>query len=128
MAKVDATTETTLASKYEVRGYPTIKLFGKGKPIEFDGERTAEGIVSWLERKTGPVVVDIGTAEEYDEITEREKFVIVGLTDDTSSDDWKIFHTVASEIDGVFIRPTAQSILDRFKFKSGVQVAIVRKV
>ncbi|KAM7533538.1 hypothetical protein Aperf_G00000120367 [Anoplocephala perfoliata] len=127
LAKVDATKETNLAAKYEVRGYPTLKLFREGEPTDFDGERTAEGIVKWLKRKTGPAVIEVGTTEEYDEITERDKFVIVGMTDDTNSDDWKVFHTVASEFDGVFIRPTVQSILDRFKFKSGLQVAIVRK-
>ena len=37
LAKVDATEETKLAEKYEVRGYPTIKFFKNGNPIEFQG-------------------------------------------------------------------------------------------
>lgn len=37
LAKVDATAETKLGEKYEVHGYPTIKFFRSGKPVEFSG-------------------------------------------------------------------------------------------
>lgn len=38
-------------SKYQVKGFPTIFLFDnadKGKPVPYQGQRTAEDIVSWL--------------------------------------------------------------------------------
>lgn len=44
VAKVDATKESTLGSKFEVSGYPTIKILKKGEPVEYDGDRTQEGI------------------------------------------------------------------------------------
>lgn len=43
VAKVDATVATNLASRFDVSGYPTIKILKKGEPVDYDGERTEKG-------------------------------------------------------------------------------------
>jgi len=46
---VDATTETQLAQEFNVRGYPTIKVFSnKQTPFDYPGERTADAIVQYM--------------------------------------------------------------------------------
>ena len=39
LSKVDATVETKLAEKYGVQGFPTIKFFKKGNPMEYSGKQ-----------------------------------------------------------------------------------------
>jgi len=43
VAKIDATAATALASRFDVSGYPTIKILKKGQPVDYDGSRTEDG-------------------------------------------------------------------------------------
>merc|ERR1719158_1519065 len=47
IAAVDATADESLGSKYGIRGFPTIKVFGANKrsPTDYQGPRQADGIV-----------------------------------------------------------------------------------
>ena len=53
LAKVDADSHKELAEKYGVSGYPTIKIFKKGKDEEYDGPREAKGIVKFVKDALG---------------------------------------------------------------------------
>jgi len=58
LTKVDATEEKDLASKYNVKGFPTLVWFEDAKETEYDGGRTAETIVEWVKSMTGAAVIE----------------------------------------------------------------------
>jgi len=99
LGKVDATEEGTLAEEYGVRGYPTLKFFRNGKPIEYNGGRTADDIVNWLLKKTGPPAKAIASVEEAKAFAAEKPVVIIGYFKDQASDDAKQFIAAASATD-----------------------------
>lgn len=48
MVAVDATANEKLAQQYRIEGFPTVKIFGadKKKPIDYQGARTSDAVVS----------------------------------------------------------------------------------
>lgn len=89
LGKVDATSESAseLAKRFNVEGFPTLKYFENGKPsgqvIDYDGERNAQNIVSWLEKKIGPAFVTLASDADLNKAkatvtADNEKIVVIG--------------------------------------------------
>jgi len=99
LGKVDATEESKLGEKYEVRGYPTLKFFRNGKDTEYNGGRTAETIVTWLEKKTGPPAKTLATVDEAKDFVANNDIAVIGFFADVESADAKAFLEAASNLD-----------------------------
>ncbi|GLT64550.1 hypothetical protein SLA2020_370360 [Shorea laevis] len=56
IAKINADKFTGLATKYEIDGFPTLKLFIHGVPIEYYGPRKADLLVKYLKKFVAPDV------------------------------------------------------------------------
>merc|ERR1711962_431752 len=99
LGRVDATEEGKLAEKLEVRGYPTLKFFRNGKPVEYSGGRTADTIVTWLEKKTGPPALDLADAEAAKKFVADNKVAVIGFFKDQTTAEAKAFLEVAATLD-----------------------------
>jgi protein disulfide-isomerase A1 len=89
LAKVDATEEKDLASKYGVRGFPTLKYFTGGdieKPSDYTGGRTESTIVQWLSQRALPPITDLEDKDGLDSFKSKSRVVLVSYTpsDDVS--------------------------------------------
>ena len=83
----------------QVRGYPTLKFFRNGKPMEYSGGRTADTIVSWLEKKTGPPALALADVEAAKKFVADNKVAVVGFFKDQTTDAAKAFLEVAASLD-----------------------------
>ncbi|KAM4718422.1 protein disulfide-isomerase A4 [Anableps anableps] len=80
LAKVDATVETELASRFGVSGYPALKIFRKGKAFEYNGPREKYGIVDFMSEQAGPPSKQVQAAKQVQElIKDGDDAVIVGI-------------------------------------------------
>ncbi|XP_068226694.1 protein disulfide-isomerase isoform X2 [Palaemon carinicauda] len=111
LAKVDATEETELSEEHGVRGYPTLKFFRNGKPIDYGGGRQADDIVNWLLKKTGPPAKALATVDEAKAFIEDNPVVVVGFFKDQNSPGAKQFLAAASATDDHPFGITSEDVL-----------------
>ena len=52
IAKVDATIQKEFAGQHKIQGFPTIKLFIGGSPVDYQGERTVDAMIAFIEKKS----------------------------------------------------------------------------
>ena len=77
LSKVDATVEKKLAEKFEIQGFPTVKLFIKGEAIEYTGGRKEQEVINWMRKKTGPATKLINSEEEIDKLKKDNDVVLI---------------------------------------------------
>jgi len=113
LAKLDATEHKKFSEQYQVRGYPTLKFFRNGVPMEYGGGRTSDEIINWCKKKTGPAAKTISTAEEAAEFSKSNSVTICGFFKDLECAAAKEFLKVAGGNDEYpFAMTSEQSVID----------------
>ncbi|CAK9142927.1 unnamed protein product [Ilex paraguariensis] len=102
LAKVDANEEKNkgLASEYEIKGFPTIKIIRNGgKNIQdFKGPRDADGIVDYLKKQSGPASVELKSVEDASGLIDDKKVVIVGIFPEFSGEKFENYTALAEKL------------------------------
>jgi len=127
LAKVDATEESELAEQNQVRGYPTLKFFRNGKPIDYTGGRTADEIVNWLKKKTGPAAKTLESTEEVKKFSEDVEVAAVGFFSDAESTAAKEFLKAAAGIDDIPFAVVYKSDVAKENKVDGDAVVVFKK-
>ncbi|KAG6500670.1 protein disulfide-isomerase-like [Zingiber officinale] len=102
LAKVDANDDANkeLASKYEIKGFPTLKIFRNGGDAieEYKGPREADGIVEYLKKQAGPASSVIGSVEDAGNLIVDKKIYVVGIFQEFSGEKFENFIKVAEKL------------------------------
>lgn len=88
LGALDATVHTVMASRYGIRGFPTIKMFPGGKKdgesSDYDGGRTSSDIVTWAldklaENVPPPEVVQLTNTDILKDACDKHQLCIVSI-------------------------------------------------
>jgi protein disulfide-isomerase A1 len=111
LAKVDATVESSLGQRYAVQGYPTLKWFVDGEPLDYNGGRTSEDILKFVKKKTGPPAQTVSTVAELEKATAASTVYALGYFDALESAEHAAFEAAARATDDVeFVQTTAADV------------------
>ncbi|KAI8983444.1 thioredoxin-like protein [Pilobolus umbonatus] len=102
-----------VCSKYGVRGYPTLRIYGNGKPIEYDGKRDLKSLSSFAKSHSGPLIPTINM-EGLDTLLNVHNVVVVYLHEEKEA--------IPDTIDKV-----ARNFISSIPFYSSQDEQIVKK-
>jgi thioredoxin-like negative regulator of GroEL len=98
LAKIDADAHSSVKGTYEIAGFPTLIYFSNGQKIKYNGQRTKEFMVNWLNKKTSPAVTVIEAAQ-LEEIAANGKVNVVFHGDLASHENGALFQELATADD-----------------------------
>ncbi|XP_034087429.1 protein disulfide-isomerase A2 [Gymnodraco acuticeps] len=122
LAKVDVIEEKELGDEFDIKGFPTLKLFINGdrkQPLVFSGKRTAEGIVQWLKRHAGPGVPVLDSADSAAQFIDSHNINVVGFFDNLESEEAKVFKELAFDFtDSEFAVSAIPEVFQKYEVKA----------
>lgn len=120
LAKVEAYDEKNLANEFKIEGYPTIKLFINGNEHAYNGERTEEHILEFLNRMTKKPLSKINGESEVNEKLKEYEWVGVFFGKDDNS---AILDT-AFEVQDVFFAVGDSALKTKYGVSDGEFVLV----
>ncbi|XP_060030000.1 protein disulfide-isomerase TMX3 isoform X3 [Erinaceus europaeus] len=80
VGKMDATSYSSMASEFGVRGYPTIKLLKGDLAYNYRGPRTKDDIIEFAHRVSGALIRPLPSQQMFEHVQKRHRvfFVYVG--------------------------------------------------
>ena len=105
IAKIDATVNTEAAKKYEVKGYPALKWFVKGKVSDFEGARTEDAIVGYVLKKIGQSLSKLKDLAAVKKFQGNNKICAI-IFGEEDTDEYINFQTVVKGQEGIFYGQT----------------------
>lgn len=122
LAKVDATVESDLGSRFGVTGYPTLKIFRYGTASEYKGPRDAAGIVSFMKKQAAPSISELKSVADVEKFILEEAAVV--YFGEESSDAYKAFQKAAEKHRETFrfAETDSEEVLDKYNHKNTVAI------
>jgi protein disulfide-isomerase A1 len=100
IAKLDATVQKEFAGQHRIQGFPTIKLFIGGNPVDYQGERTVEAMTSFIEKKSNFQVNFINQPSEVEAFSSK-KLALLFVVPQEDKENIKVFTSICANFETV---------------------------
>lgn len=129
LAKVDATAEKKVGERFEIKGYPTLKFFTNGQPIEFNGGRTDTEIVDWIRKKLLPPSSELRTADAAEKIINDNEVAVIYFGELDTAEHQQFIAAARAFDDIVFAHASDASIASKYQIEdlSSPKVVLFKK-
>lgn len=99
LAKVDCDKESSIASRFHITKYPTLKLLRNGLPAkrEYRGQRSVEAFTKFVQKQLEDPVKEFKQISELGKL-ESDKRIIIGYFDRRDQPEYSIFRRVATNL------------------------------
>jgi len=116
VAKVDGTREKELADQYNVAGWPTIKMFRRGRVYEYNGPREKQNIIDFMKEQFKPPSEEKNHMLGITNNMDRLEATVVGFFNG-KSDMYDEYIVASNEMRGTFkfMHTTDNAIAEQFK-------------
>ncbi|XP_026495277.1 endoplasmic reticulum resident protein 44 [Vanessa tameamea] len=99
MGKVDCDKEASIATRFHISKYPTLKLFRNGLPAkkEYRGQRSVEAFAEFIKKQLTDSIITFSSLKELQELTE-DKRHIIGYMDRRDQPEYEMLRKVAANL------------------------------
>ena len=125
IAKVDVTVEEDLATEYGIEGFPTLKMFMFGEPIDYQGERTEEDMFNFIMKKTGPSSEELKDKEDLDNMAAMDVSVVMFMPKE-DEEILKVFNSAAAKIEDLTFKYSFDDELKKQYYDSPYVLVVFR--
>ncbi|XP_044584543.1 endoplasmic reticulum resident protein 44-like isoform X1 [Cotesia glomerata] len=96
MGKVDCDKESSIASRFQITKYPTLKIIKNGQPAkrEYRGQRSAEAFVEFIKKQLEDPIREFNDLKELTDLDDKKRMVI-GYFDRKDLPEYDTFRKVA---------------------------------
>ncbi|XP_058443558.1 endoplasmic reticulum resident protein 44 [Malaya genurostris] len=99
MGKVDCDKESSVASRFHISKYPTLKVIRNGQPTkrEFRGARTVDAFVEFIKKQLEDPIKEFHNLKDL-EVLDSKKRIVVGYFDRRDMPEYNMFRRVATNL------------------------------
>jgi len=94
-SRIDANINNNASESFQIQSYPTVYLVLKGKRHKYEGYRTKDALINFMNKKISDEIFKINKLEEIDEYQKKTPIVLLSTIKDKSSKIFKYFYDYA---------------------------------